>query len=56
LQERDGHIVVEAQGDLRAAIARAVIEAGGDLTMIAAGHASLEDVYTRYFEEARHAA
>jgi ABC-2 type transport system ATP-binding protein len=51
-----GHIVVEAKGDLRADIARAVVEAGGALTMIAAGHASLEDVYTRYFEEARHAA
>jgi len=52
----DEHIVVEAKGDLRADIARAVVAAGGALTMIAAGHASLEDVYTRYFEEARHAA
>ena len=52
----DGQLVVEAKGDLRAAIARAVVEAGGSLTMIAAGHASLADVYGRYFEEVRDAA
>ncbi len=52
----DGQLVVEAKGDLRAAIARAVVEAGGSLTMIAAGHASLADVYARYFEEVRDAA
>ena len=32
------------------------VAAGGDLKMIDAGHASLEDVYTRYFEGAPHAA
>jgi ABC-2 type transport system ATP-binding protein len=47
---------VETTGDLRADVARAVVGAGGDLTMIAAGHASLEDVYTRYFEGVAHAA
>jgi ABC-2 type transport system ATP-binding protein len=47
---------IEAAGDLRPQIARAVIEAGGSLTTIAAGHASLDDVYARYFEEARDAA
>ncbi len=47
---------VEAIGDLRPQIARAVVEAGGSLTTIAAGHASLEDVYTRYFEGVRDAA
>jgi ABC-2 type transport system ATP-binding protein len=52
----DGQLVVEAKGDLRADIARAVVEAGGRLTMIAAGHASLADVYARYFEEVRDAA
>jgi ABC-2 type transport system ATP-binding protein len=52
----EGQLVIEAKGDLRAEIARAVVEAGGDLTMIAAGHASLGDVYARYFEEVRDAA
>jgi ABC-2 type transport system ATP-binding protein len=52
----EGQLVVEAKGDLRAEIARAVVEAGGGLTMIAAGHASLADVYARYFEEVRDAA
>jgi ABC-2 type transport system ATP-binding protein len=53
---------VEAAGDLRPQIARAVIEAGGELMTIAAGHASLEEVYTQYFrgireqEGVRHAA
>ncbi len=51
-----GHLLVETQGDLRAAIARTVVAAGGDLLTIAANHASLDDVYTRYFEGARDAA
>jgi len=41
---------VEASGDARAAVARVIVEAGGELTSIEAGHASLEEVYTRYFE------
>ena len=52
----EGHLAIEARGDLRAEIARAVVGAGGSLTMIVAGHASLADVYTRYFEEVRDAA
>ena len=51
-----GQLRVEASGDMRGDIARAVVAAGGDLKMIDAGHASLEDVYTRYFEGAPHAA
>ena len=47
---------IEAAGDLRPQIARAVVEAGGALTTIAADHASLDEVYARYFEEARDAA
>jgi ABC-2 type transport system ATP-binding protein len=47
---------VEAAGDLRGDIARAVVAAGGDLRMIDAGEASLEDVYTRYFEGVPNAA
>jgi ABC-2 type transport system ATP-binding protein len=52
----ESQLVVEARGDLRGDIARTVVGAGGNLAMIAAGHASLGDVYARYFEEARNAA
>jgi ABC-2 type transport system ATP-binding protein len=52
----DDQLVVEARGDLRGDVARAVVGAGGNLTMIAAGNASLGDVYARYFEEVRNAA
>ncbi len=51
-----GRLRVEAIGDLRADIARAVVGCGGDLKMIDAGEASLEDVYTRYFEGVPNAA
>jgi len=47
---------LECTGDIRADVARAVVQAGGNLTMIDAGHASLEDVYARYFEGVAHAA
>jgi ABC-2 type transport system ATP-binding protein len=47
---------VEASGNARAAVARAIVEADGELTSIEAGHASLEEVYTRYFEGVRDAA
>ena len=53
----DGNALrVEATSDLRGEIARAVVSAGGNLTMISAGHSSLEDVYRRYFEGVAHAA
>ena len=47
---------IEANGDLRPEVARAVVQAGGRLSMIDAGHASLEDVYTRYFQGIPNAA
>ena len=47
---------IEASGDIRGEVARAVIGAGGNLTMIDAGHASLDDVYSRYFEGIPNAA
>jgi cytochrome c oxidase assembly protein subunit 15 len=47
---------IEATGDIRGDIARAVVGAGGDLTMIDAGHASLDDVYARFFEGIPNAA
>ena len=49
-------LLIEAAGDLRPQIARAIVAAGGDLQAMAAGHASLDEVYTRYFEGARDAA
>jgi ABC-2 type transport system ATP-binding protein len=51
-----GHLLVETQGDLRPAIARSIVESGGELLTMAASHASLEEVYTRYFEGVRDAA
>ena len=47
---------IDAMTDVRAAIAKAVVEAGGEVRALAMGSASLEDVYTRYFEGVRHAA
>jgi ABC-2 type transport system ATP-binding protein len=47
---------IDAIADVRGAIAKAVVEAGGQLRALSMGSASLEDVYTRYFEEVRHAA
>ena len=54
--EAAGGFRVEASGDARAAVARAIVEAGGELMSIEAGHASLEEVYARYFEGVRDAA
>jgi ABC-2 type transport system ATP-binding protein len=47
---------IEARHDVRAEIARTVTGVGGDVLALAHGAARLEDVYTRYFEEVRHAA
>ncbi|WP_421998372.1 ABC transporter ATP-binding protein [Reyranella sp.] len=47
---------VVADRDVRAAAARAIVSAGGALTRLDDLQPSLEEVYTRYFEEARHAA
>ena len=47
---------IEATRDIRGDIARAVVGAGDDLTMIDAGYASLDDVYARFFEGIPNAA
>jgi ABC-2 type transport system ATP-binding protein len=47
---------VEANGDVRAAAARAIVEAGGELMGVESGRASLDEVYRRYFEGVRDAA
>jgi ABC-2 type transport system ATP-binding protein len=47
---------VVADRDVRAAAAQRIVSAGGALTRLADLQPSLEEVYTRYFQEARHAA
>jgi len=47
---------VVADRDIRAAAAQRIVGAGGSLTRLAELQPSLEEVYTRYFEEARRAA
>jgi len=47
---------IDAARDVRPEIARAINQSGGDVLGLAHGAARLEDVYTRYFEEARNAA
>jgi ABC-2 type transport system ATP-binding protein len=47
---------IDASRDARADIARRVIEAGANLERLSLATATLQDVYTRYFEGQRHAA
>jgi ABC-2 type transport system ATP-binding protein len=54
--EGPGRWRIEADRDLRAQVARVVIESGGTLTGLALARLGLDDVYTRYFREVRHAA
>jgi ABC-2 type transport system ATP-binding protein len=51
-----GRLRIDANNDVRPAVAKAVVEAGGELRSLSIASASLEDVYTRYFEGVRHAA
>jgi ABC-2 type transport system ATP-binding protein len=53
--EGDGFRVI-ADRDVRVAAAQRIVGAGGSLTRLAELQPSLEEVYTRYFEEARRAA
>ena len=55
---RDGadRYVAESEFDLRATVASTITGAGGSLLSLGIRQASLESVYTRYFEEASHAA
>lgn len=47
---------LEARNDLRTEAARAVIEAGGRLLSLDFEEPSLDEVYTRYFQEVEHGA
>ena len=49
----NGMIEIEAQKDVRADAAEAVIHAGGRLRGLSVESQSLDDIYTRYFEEVR---
>jgi len=55
-QESDGSWRIVADRDVRAVVAQRIVLAGGALTRLADLQPSLEEVYTRYFQEARHAA
>jgi len=50
----NGTFEVEAQKDIRADAAEAVIKAGGRLQALNVESQSLDDIYTRYFEEVSH--
>lgn len=49
----NGTIQIEAQKDVRADAAEAVIQSGGRLQGLSVEAQSLDDIYTRYFEEVR---
>jgi ABC-2 type transport system ATP-binding protein len=50
-REGPARFVLDAASDLRAAAARAVIEAGGRLLALASETPSLEEIYARYFQK-----
>ncbi len=47
---------IDASRDVRSAVARRIVEAGGALTSLNIERATLDDVYQRFFEGRRHAA
>jgi ABC-2 type transport system ATP-binding protein len=55
-REGDDRYVLEADSDIRPAVAATISGAGGQLLGLGIRQASLDSVYTRYFEEASHAA
>jgi ABC-2 type transport system ATP-binding protein len=55
-REAEDRFVLECESDIRPAVATTVSSAGGELLSLGIRQASLESVYTRYFEEVAHAA
>ena len=51
-----GRFRVDAAADIRSHIAKALVQSGAELKSLSIARASLEDVYTRHFQEVRHAA
>jgi ABC-2 type transport system ATP-binding protein len=49
-QKKNGAVQIDADGDLRAEISRAIVAAGGSLKSLSMSQSSLDDVYVRYFE------
>jgi ABC-2 type transport system ATP-binding protein len=49
------HFRIDAVADVRGSIASCVVAGGGELRSLSMASASLEDAYTRYFQEVRHA-
>jgi ABC-2 type transport system ATP-binding protein len=47
---KSGAVQVDADGDLRPEISRAIVAAGGSLKSLSMSRSSLDDVYVRYFE------
>ena len=56
MPEGEGAWRIVADRDVRSVAAQRIVAAGGALTRLAELQPSLEEVYTRYFEEARRAA
>jgi ABC-2 type transport system ATP-binding protein len=56
VQERPGSYRLEAQQDCRSEVAREVVGKGAQLVALALYRPTLNDVYARYFQEARHEA
>lgn len=54
VQVTNGTIEIEALKDIRADVAEAVIKAGGRLRSLNVESQSLDDIYTRYFDEVKH--
>ncbi len=52
----DGRYMLEADRDLRSASVSAAVEAGGQLLSIRLEEPSLDEIYSRYFQEVAHAA
>ena len=50
----DGMLAIETREDLRAEVARVVVNNGGRLLMMGMETQSLDAIYTKYFEEAGH--
>jgi ABC-2 type transport system ATP-binding protein len=51
VRREDSTYELEAQSDLRAEVARAVLDAGGQLLTLELEEPSLDEIYTRYFQE-----
>ncbi len=52
----DGKYMLEADRDLRPAAVSAAVEAGGQLLSVRLEEPSLDEIYSRYFQEVAHAA